>query len=673
MDNCSVCAAGHYCGSNETTALAMYTGGGDWSNNVDDAGQCFNGTYCDTGMNRAPGTYKDSCPAAYYCSTATTSPLACPSGTFNPHEGMDGQEDCQVSPAGYYAVEASTNTTGACAAGYYCPAGSTGPQQVPCPERYYRFEEGAGSTDDCSLCVSGGYCPSGSTEPLDCPRGFYCVTGVVDPEPCPLGTYGNSTGIRQIADCTDCSAGYYCDQRGLTSPSGLCDPGYYCLDGSYTSAPSAPGSPLSADETDIGGLCPAGGYCPIGSSYPQPCPAGTYNNYSGASSPADCSDCSVGHYCSGTSNPSPTGQCRAGYYCTGGASEPTQFAVEAGYYSDEGASEQYPCEPGTYNNEGNQAACVDCLAGYYCEEFASTSATVCPAGSYCEGGSDYFTFCPSGTYSSILGLSNLTQCTDCDPGKYCATNGLAAVSGNCDAGYYCMSGAVLNAPVGQDYGGQCTAGHYCEEASAYPEPCPLGTYYGALRNDGDVWYNDTITGIPYRTYCFLCPATYACNSTGLVEPDHLCSAGYFCKLGAVSPEPYCEIGEGLCDYGVCPAGHYCPQGTSDPVTCDPGTYMNNTGAAECFPCPEGYYCDGSSPKEFVECPAGHYCPERTDASIPNCPSGTYSTQTGLAFESECTNCTAGQYCADPGLTAPDGTCEAGYYCPPGSKVGVARV
>lgn len=53
----------------------------------------------------------------------------------------------------------------------------------------------------------------------------------------------------------------------------------------------------------------------------------------------------------------------------------------------------------------------------------------------------------------------------------------------------------------------------------------------------------------------------------------------------------------------------------------PGTYMNNTGAAECFPCPEGHYCDGSSPKEFVECPAGHYCPESTDASIPNCPSG----------------------------------------------------
>lgn len=49
--------------------------------------------------------------------------------------------------------------------------------QIPCPERYYRAEEGATGLDDCALCVSGGYCPSGSVEPLACPRGHYCVTG----------------------------------------------------------------------------------------------------------------------------------------------------------------------------------------------------------------------------------------------------------------------------------------------------------------------------------------------------------------------------------------------------------------------------------------------------------------------------------------------------------------
>lgn len=80
--------------------------------------------------------------------------------------------------------------------------------------------------------------------------------GVAEPEPCPLGTYGNTTGLRKISDCNDCDPGSYCDQRGLTNPAGLCDPGYYCLDGSYTSAPNAPGSPLSIEDTDIGGLCP---------------------------------------------------------------------------------------------------------------------------------------------------------------------------------------------------------------------------------------------------------------------------------------------------------------------------------------------------------------------------------------------------------------------------------
>lgn len=58
-------------------------------------------------------------------------PNSCPAGTYNPHTGMDDlEEDCLVSPEGYYTVEASTNMTGVCDPGYYCPAGSTGPQQV---------------------------------------------------------------------------------------------------------------------------------------------------------------------------------------------------------------------------------------------------------------------------------------------------------------------------------------------------------------------------------------------------------------------------------------------------------------------------------------------------------------------------------------------------------------
>lgn len=95
----------------------------------------------------------------------------------------------------------------------------------------------------------------------------------------------------------------------------------------------------------------AGGYCPIGSSYQQPCPQGTYNNFSGAADPADCSNCPPGFYCSGTSNPAPTGPCEAGFFCPGGASTSTQNRTESGYYAPAGAAVQYPCPPGQYNNE----------------------------------------------------------------------------------------------------------------------------------------------------------------------------------------------------------------------------------------------------------------------------------------------------------------------------------
>ncbi|CAN0388026.1 unnamed protein product, partial [Laminaria digitata] len=47
--------------------------------------------------------------------------------------------------------------------------------------------------------------------------------------------------------------------------------------------------------------------------------------------------------------------------------------------------------------------------------------------------------------------------------------------------------------------------------------------------------------------------------------------------------------------------------------------------------------------------------------------GTFSAQTGLASASECTDCTAGMYCAATGLTAPEAACTAGYYCPSGSQ------
>ena len=49
-----------------------------------------------------------------------------------------------------------------------------------------------------------------------------------------------------------------------------------------------------------------------------------------------------------------------------------------------------------------------------------------------------------------------------------------------------------------------------------------------------------------------------------------------------------------------------------------------------------------------------------------CPAGSYSAAEGLQAESECLNCTGGEFCNATGKTTTSGLCEPGYYCPRGS-------
>ena len=46
------------------------------------------------------------CPVGFYCPTGTTSPLACPAGTYADHQGMDA---CITCPQGYYCQVNSSN------------------------------------------------------------------------------------------------------------------------------------------------------------------------------------------------------------------------------------------------------------------------------------------------------------------------------------------------------------------------------------------------------------------------------------------------------------------------------------------------------------------------------------------------------------------------------------
>ena len=67
---------------------------------------------------------------------------------------------------------------------------------------------------------------------------------------------------------------YYCDSQGLTVPTGMCDPGWFCLGGSVGPQPADAGQ---------GGMCTAGNYCPAGSAGEIPCDPGHYCNNDGKS------------------------------------------------------------------------------------------------------------------------------------------------------------------------------------------------------------------------------------------------------------------------------------------------------------------------------------------------------------------------------------------------------
>lgn len=85
--------------------------------------------------------------------------------------------------------------------------------------------------------------------------------GTTTPEACPPGSFGASTGLRNVTECTPCTAGYYCQTPGLLNNEGLCNAGYFCVEGSD--------SPNQE-------ICTSGHFCPQGTGTPERCPEVSY-------------------------------------------------------------------------------------------------------------------------------------------------------------------------------------------------------------------------------------------------------------------------------------------------------------------------------------------------------------------------------------------------------------
>ena len=154
------------------------------------------------------------------------------------------------------------------------------------------------------------------------------------------------------------------------------------------------------------------------------------------------------------------------------------------------------------------------------------------------------------------------------------------------------------------------------------------------------------------------------NSFILIDFSGECNPGFFCLEGASSPNNPTTTASS----GPCPIGKYCPRGTSYPLGCPPGSYMNSTGQDRCFDCIAGFYCPANTTSYTdYPCPTGHYCTQNVSVPV-KCPSGTFRNITQGTKESDCQRCLPGFYCEKQGLSDVEGKCGLGHYCIHGAKI-----
>jgi hypothetical protein len=392
-----------------------------------------------------------------------------------------------------------------------------------------------------------------------------------------------------------------------------------------------------------------------------PCPAGTYNAAIRGTTLANCAAAPSGQYIPATATTAvPTATpCATGYECISGAR--TQ-------YPNDGATGKLCalgnncaiCLNGSYNAKFGIPACKPCPAGFYCDNsIDSTSFVICPAGSFCPEGDTTSNnvnkyVCPAGTYSAKTKLSAETECTPCDPGKYCLA-GATSVSGSCSAGYVCPSGAATATPTGifsfvdGDTGfnipAPCPAGHYCSIGSSYPTPCATGTY-------------QITTG---QSSCDACPAGKYCDETAIALTSQMdakdCYEGHFCSGGTKVHKPIRTTHSG----NTCSSGKYCPTGTTTELPCPVGYYDKRKGSPLCMICPAGYYCPIGATEPLL-CPSTMFCVAGVGVGTL-CVDGTFNTEDGLEAANQCRPCAVGKYCTS-GVT--QGNCASGHWCDSGA-------
>jgi hypothetical protein len=351
----------------------------------------------------------------HYCESGTKEETPCPVGTYRSSTGgsdsSTGATGCTECTEEYICASLGLTSAGSnCPAGFYCPEGTALQHALPCepgyrcplgvtgmevcPDKYY---QNLPTQDHCEACPERFTCENGGVaadaeEPVICPQGYYCPALNSSPIVCPEGTFSLRYGLKEEAECEDCSPGKYCTGTAQTAVTGDCTQGYFCTRKATTATPTNP-------STEGGDICPAGFYCETGAIAPTPCPPGTYTLSSETGrydESTHCSACPQGYYCPfrgatdidlgiGVDN---SYKCLAGYVCVLGSALPNPigdypavgYPCPVGTYCVEGAVSEEDCDAGMYNPYTAQGECLDCPAGKKCPSTAMDAYESCDEG-----------------------------------------------------------------------------------------------------------------------------------------------------------------------------------------------------------------------------------------------------------------------------------------------------
>lgn len=254
--------------------------------------------------------------------------------------------------------------------------------------------------------------------------------------PCPPGTFSEQGG-----ECLQCLSGQYQGNTGSTKCDG-CPPGTHNPSGGDACIPCRQGTFQEGNQCIP---CPDGSFTVgIAVTVCTSCPASTWsNNVSGG-----CRFCPTE-----ATSPGGTGPlgcvCPAGSILTVAQNIPYCTPCIRGTYSLTGSTQCTPCPAGTFGNNSRLTACFECPTNL--PLFSNEMATVC-------------VLCAPGRTPSI----NRSQCDACPPGKVCLGNGTIL---DCPTGSFMTTGGLSQVNQCQ----KCPQNFFCINATTRQQ-CPTGTF-----------------------------------------------------------------------------------------------------------------------------------------------------------------------------------------------------